>query len=134
MSQVNVEIVRRVFEASARGDAEAVLALYDSEVEWDASRTQSGIEDPYYRGHEGLRRFFRQWREAWEIDEYKCDELIDASDAVISITTQRDRGRASGLQIERTLAGIWTIRDSKVVRVVWFPTRQEALEAMGLRE
>ncbi len=29
MSQENVEIVRRVFEASARHDAEAVLALYD---------------------------------------------------------------------------------------------------------
>jgi hypothetical protein len=29
MSQENVEVVRRVYEAVARGDSEAVLALYD---------------------------------------------------------------------------------------------------------
>jgi dienelactone hydrolase len=38
MSEENVEVVRRVHEAAARRDAAAVLALYDSEVELDASR------------------------------------------------------------------------------------------------
>jgi ketosteroid isomerase-like protein len=32
MSRENVEIVWRVFEASARRDADAVLALYDPDV------------------------------------------------------------------------------------------------------
>jgi len=32
------------------------------------------------------------------------------------------------------LAGVWTIHDGKIIRVVWFPTRPEALEAAGLRE
>jgi ketosteroid isomerase-like protein len=133
MSRENVEIVRRVFEATARRDRDAVLALYDSDVEWDASRTQPGLAD-VYRGHEGLSRFFREWREAWHSDEYEYDELIDAGDAVISIATQRGRGQVSGLKIARTLAGVWTIIDGKIVRVVWFPTREEALEAAGLRE
>ena len=131
MSRENVEIVRRAFEASARRDADAVLALYDPDVEWDASRTQAGFAD-VYRGHDGLRRFFREWREAWDSDEYEYDELIEAGDAVISIATQRGRGQASGLQIARPLVGIWTIRDGKIVRVVWFRTREEALEAAGL--
>ena len=133
MSQENVEIVRRAFEASARGDSEGVLALYDPDVEWDASRTQPGFAD-VYRGHEGLSRFFREWREAWDSDEYEYDELIDVGDAVISIATQRGRGQTSGLQIARPLVGVWTIRDGKIVRVLWFLTREEALEAVGLRE
>lgn len=33
-----------------------------------------------------------------------------------------------------TVALLWTIRDGKVVRVVWYPTRAQALEAAGLRE
>jgi ketosteroid isomerase-like protein len=37
MSQENVEIVRRVCEASARQDSAAVLALYDPEVVIDVS-------------------------------------------------------------------------------------------------
>jgi uncharacterized protein len=134
MSQENVEIVRRAFEASARRDADAVLALYDPEVEWDASRTQSGLEDAVHRGHDGLRRFFRQWREAWDSDEYEYEELIDADMAVVSVATQRGRGRASGLRIARPLVGVWTIENGLIVRVVWFLERSEALEAVGLSE
>jgi ketosteroid isomerase-like protein len=32
------------------------------------------------------------------------------------------------------MGGVWTIRDGKVCRVVWYPTRAEALEAVGLSE
>jgi ketosteroid isomerase-like protein len=137
MSEENVEIVRRVFDASARRDARAVLALYDPDVEWDASRTQPGLGEfaDISRGHDGLRRFFRAWREAWASDEYDYDELIDAGgETVISIGQQRGQGHASGLPATRTLAGVWTIREAKIVRAVWFATREEALEAAGLLE
>ena len=40
MSRVNVEIVRRVYDAIARGDTATVLAAYDPEIEWErTSRT-----------------------------------------------------------------------------------------------
>jgi ketosteroid isomerase-like protein len=44
MSQEDVEVVRRVFEASARRDSDAVLALYDPDVEWDAARFPTRAE------------------------------------------------------------------------------------------
>ena len=134
MSQENVEVVRQVFEASARGDRDAVLALYDPDVEWDASRTQPGLGEfaDVVHGHEGIREFFRRWREAWGRDEYRSEELIDAGDAVVSVVTQVGEGRASGVPITRLLAGVWTIRDGQIVKVVWFPTRDEALKAAGL--
>jgi ketosteroid isomerase-like protein len=134
MSEENVEIVRDLYETVSRGDAAAVLALYDAEVEWDMTRgplaglTGWGV----YRGHEGLRRFFRERYEAWEEIEDDCEELIDAGDQVISVTTTRGRGRGSGIEIEGTNASIWTIRDGKIARVVWFGRRDEALEAAGL--
>jgi hypothetical protein len=31
-------------------------------------------------------------------------------------------------------AGVWTIRDGRIVRVAWFGSVEEALEAVGLRE
>jgi ketosteroid isomerase-like protein len=49
--------------------------------------------------------------------------------------TVRGRGRASGIEVEaRSGAAVWTMREGKIVRVVWFPTRAEALEAAGLSE
>lgn len=140
MSQENVEIVRRVYDAAARRDAATVLALYDPEVELDTSLDNSplqlvGLGGGVYRGHEGLRSFFREWHEAWERIEYDFEELIDApGERVISVVTRRGRGRASGAEVEQPLALVWTIRNEKVVRVVWFPSRKEALESVGLRE
>ena len=135
MSADHVETVRRVYEAVARRDTAAVLALYDADVEWDSRGTPVGEltgDREVYRGHEGLRRWFREWYEAWESLDDHCEELIDAGDQVVSVSTMRARGRASGLDVERRAAGVWTVRNGRVVRVVWFPSRQEALEAAGL--
>jgi ketosteroid isomerase-like protein len=133
MSQENVEVVRRVFEAAGRRDTTGVLALYHPEVEWDTSGTVPGdvMGRSVYRGHDGVRTFFREFYEAWEKIEYNLEELVDADDQVVSVLTIRGRGRASGIELERHTTGVWTIHDGKIVRVIWFPTRQDALEAVG---
>jgi ketosteroid isomerase-like protein len=60
-------------------------------------------------------------------------KLLLAGEHVVSVSTIRARGRASGLHVESSERfGVWTIRDGRVIRVVWFPTRAEALEAAGL--
>jgi ketosteroid isomerase-like protein len=61
-----------------------------------------------------------------------CEELIDAGDQVISVLRAHGRGRLSGIEVEYHPAGIWTIRDGRVVRVVWFASREDALEAIPL--
>jgi ketosteroid isomerase-like protein len=139
MSQENVEIVRRVYDAAARRDAATVLALYDPDVELDASRLGiagiAGEDTAVYLGHDGLRRFFRGWHEAWTNIAYDFEELIDAGDEhVIAVVTRRARGRASGVAVERPFALVWTLRGGKVIRVAWFLARAEALEAVGLSE
>ena len=137
MSQENVEIVRRVFEATARRDADAVLALYHPEVEWDVSKDgamRQMFGSDVYRGREGLQRFFHKWHEAWEDMRNEPEELIDAGDDVVVVVTDRARGRVSGAEVARTHAAVWSVRDRKVARVAWFPTRTEALEAAGLSE
>jgi ketosteroid isomerase-like protein len=131
MSAENVEVVRRVYEAAARRDGATVLDLYDPEVELDNTRLDVvGTAGGVHRGHDGLRRFFREWHEAWERVEYDYDELIDAGgDQVVSVVTRRGRGRASGAEVELRVALLWTLREGKIARVVWFPSREEALEA-----
>jgi ketosteroid isomerase-like protein len=136
MAREDVEIVSRLFDAVGRRDTEAVLALYDPEVVWDTSRSPFGdlMGGRVYYGHEGIRSWSRQWYEAWEDVEHQCDELIEAGDHVVSTVTNRGRGRASGVEVETHQAAVWTIRDGRIVRAVWFPTREEALDAAGLRE
>jgi ketosteroid isomerase-like protein len=137
MSRENVEIIRRRNDAADRRDAEATLDFYDSGVEIDASRLGvAGLagEGRVYHGHDGLRRFFREWHDAWEEVEYGYGELIDAGNQVISVMTYRGRGRASGAEVEMPVAIVETFRAGKIVRVVWFLTRDEAVEAAEARQ
>jgi ketosteroid isomerase-like protein len=125
-----------VYEAARRRDAAAVYELYDPGVELDSSRLEIvdsvGAGGDVYRGHDGLRRFFREWHEAWDRVEYDFDDLLDAGDNhVITLVTRRGRGRVSGAEVERQLALVWTLRDARVVRVEWFPTAEEARRAVA---
>lgn len=89
-----MEVVRRVYDAAARRDSETVLSLYDPDVELDNSRLQIvGSSAEVFRGHDGLRRFFRAWNEAWDDVDYQVDELVDVGDdRVVSVVTRHGRG------------------------------------------
>ena len=83
-----VEIVRRIFEAVSRGDAAAVLTLYDDDVVFDMSHFQAtGVMGrPISHGHEGLRQWFREWHEVWESFEEECEQIIPVGDhEVVSV-------------------------------------------------
>ena len=137
MSRENMEIVRRVWEAVGRNDAEAVIALYDEEVVYDFSHSpfqSAGISQPAYRGHDALRGLFRERYQDWEQVQDHCQELIEANDEVISVVTSRGRGRESGIEVEGTHVGVWSLREGKVIRVRWFGTLDEAFAAVGLPE
>ncbi len=137
MSQKNVEIVQRVFEAAAQHDAEAIFDLYGSDVEFDTSRSPlpSLIGGRHvYRGHEGLLAFFRERSDALTDIRDDNEELIDAGERVISVSTVRGTGRTSGIEVVTGMAAVWTIIGGKVDGVAWFATRAEALEAAGLSD
>ena len=137
MSQENMEIVREVIAASKRGDMNKVFAAYDPSIEWRIGRLTVPITDlePVYHGHDGIRAFWRTWFEAWDSVSFEYEELIDAGNIVVTVLSQRMRGRASGVeQVWTSYGQNWTMHAGKVVRVEFFPNRAEALEAAGLRE
>ena len=59
---------------------------------------------------------------------------VGRADAVIVIGTQWGRGGHSGVEVSAGYAGLFEVRDDKVVRVRTYAKRDEALEAAGLRE
>lgn len=132
MSRENVEVVRRIYEAAAGRDAHEVLRLYDENVELDAARL--GMFPEVFRGHDGLRKLFGDWHEAWGDIEYSYEELIDAGhDQVISVVERHARGRASGADVTQTFALLWTLRSGRVVRVAWYLSRADAVQVGQLK-
>jgi uncharacterized protein len=131
MSEENVEIVRRLMDAYLSGDFETALAAFDPEVEFDVSIRPEGR---VYRGRDGVIDAVRTWAGTWKDLKIEIEEIIGAGDDVVVVDRESGRGRASGTQFEQQTGWVYTLREGKIIRAVWFPRREEALEAAGLSE
>jgi ketosteroid isomerase-like protein len=131
MSQENVEIVRGCVEAFSGVDFSRAYELLDPEIEIDLSRN---IFNPHiYRGHAGAEQWRSGIEDVWEDLSGVAEELIDAGDKVVAAVAMQAKGKGSGAPVRTLFFSIWTLRDSKVVRVVGgYRDRSTALEAAGL--
>jgi len=134
MSQENVEVIRRGWEAWLRGDMEALVTEWDPNVVWDTSHFRNWPESNYY-GVEGIRKFLDEWLEVWGDYEIDVEEVLPAADGrVVSLFTHHGRGQQSGVPMELEMAQIATLREGQVIRFENHDDRAEALEAAGLSE
>jgi ketosteroid isomerase-like protein len=133
MSRENVEVVRRQTAAYVRGDWDEAMSYFDPEVIYDISRNSA--DGRIYRGLDGVREGFREWIGTWKDYRTELLEVIDAGeDKVVVTTRQTGTGRGSGVRAEMANGVVNTMRNGQIIRMDVYPTRQEALEAVGLRE
>jgi ketosteroid isomerase-like protein len=132
MSQDNIELARRGYEAFARGDTETVLAGLDPAIEVRAPGEVMGEELNY--GHAGFLKYAEGWLEPWDTYEVIPEEFTDIGDYVVVVYRAVGRGKGSGITVERRNAHLWTIRDDRAVRLEIFAEPDQALEAAGLQE
>ena len=131
MSQENVEIVRRQAQAVNRRDVEAVLSDLDPEIEFIPRR--AAVQGAYH-GHKGMRDFFADTFDNFDIFQVSNDEVRDLGDRVVSIGTLHLRGKGSGIEVTVATAIVSTLRNSKIVRFEDFGEKGRALESVGLSE
>jgi ketosteroid isomerase-like protein len=132
MSEENVEIVKEFTRRFSAGE-DVTEIYFDPEIVWDASASGLPSADVYH-GHEGVRRFFREWLAAWADYAIEIRECIDADSAVVLVFKQAGTGKTSGVRTERDFFGIYELEASKVVRFRLFASREQAIEAAGLSE
>jgi ketosteroid isomerase-like protein len=134
MSQENVEIVKANFEAFASRGLDGWMEHFADDVEYRAP--EGSLDDVgAIHGKTALRAFLQQWIDMFEGFWFEAVEFIDAGeDQVVVIERFGGRAKISGIETEQTQAVVSTIRDGKIARCREFMTRDEALEAAGLRE
>ena len=77
MSQENVEIVRRMWDAWQAGDVQTALSFYDPDVEWDGTNLPDGH---VARGHEAIMDHIRRWADEWDDDPLDDDDPLREDD------------------------------------------------------
>lgn len=133
----SVAIVTGLYKAFRERDNDGPFEVYDEDIVWDMSWPTSPMDSNLfdlagvYRGHEGVRDFWRQWLMAWESIEFEVDEIVPAGAQVVAGPIhQRMLGRASGIEVPMPdWWQVWWLRDGKVTRTVQYFDRAEALKA-----
>jgi ketosteroid isomerase-like protein len=134
VSEENVEIVLGAFRAFADRDDEAAFAIYKPDVEWDLSEHSGWMEQPYFRGHDGIREFFRLWLAAFDVYWAEARDPLDVGERVVVTIFEHGRGKRSDVPVDREHGQVWTLHDGLVARVQQFDSRHNALQAIGLEE
>jgi uncharacterized protein len=132
MSQENVELVQRLYEAWNRDDYPDALALIDPEIEVEARL--GALNDGTFRGHPGLFQLLEDFWRQFDDPIIDVKECIPAGEHVVTSVLCHGRGKGSGIEVEWWQWQVWTLRDGKAVRWQVFSSRREALKAAGLPE
>ncbi len=135
MSQENVEVVRRVTHVMDAEGFEAALPVFleaaHPDVEWREDPAWPGSAT--YRGIEQVRQVILDRMGTLDFAQ-QTEDLIDVDDKVVVLVRWVGRGKASGAQGEISMAMVWTVREQAITSIEFFLDRDQALEAVGLRE
>ena|SRR5436190_18465780 len=132
MSQENVEVVRRNYEAFERRELVLALEGGDPEGEWIPAMA-GAAEGEVYRGPVALRRYFDELFESFSDVRLEDREFEDLDDRVLVLYRLRVRGHDSGVAIDQPGGALYQFRDGKIVHGSYL-SQAEALEAAGLSE
>ena len=123
MSESNLELARRGYEAVRRGDIDAIRELFDPDVKWHGGDPNA---EGACRNRDQVLAFMRQARTRNRSMGEPVD-MIDAGDKIIVIM------RRTGEDGEpEEVANLTTFRDGKVTEMVHYPNPDDARAAAGL--
>jgi uncharacterized protein len=121
------------FDAWNRGDFEAMIENAATDVVWHTAGVFPDF-DPVYRGHDGVRRFWENLREAWEIISIDPGSFVEHGNKLMVELHFDAKGRESGVEVEMDLIQVLTYRENQIVGVTGYLTPEEARAAEGIPE
>jgi uncharacterized protein len=129
MSQENVEIVRKAYDAFNRRDWDGVFRDADPDF---ALTTQVGPEAGTRRGREEVTGFAQEFISVFDKLLWEPEEFFEGNDQVVVYVSVRSRPSGGGVDLVVRNGHLWTIRDGALISMESFPKPGSALEAAGL--
>jgi ketosteroid isomerase-like protein len=122
MTDTNVELARRGYEAIMRGDLDSIRELLDPDVKWHGGQPSDGCQN-----RKQTLEWMRNAQARRGSPPAELIEIVDAGDQVVVIM------RRTGEDGEPELvANLTTFRDGKVIEMVHYPNPDDARAAAGV--
>jgi ketosteroid isomerase-like protein len=124
----DIEVVQEVYAAFAARDVERVKAVLDPDVVFIAvTGGILGRTEPY-RGHEGMREYFRDVARVWDELVLSPREFEQVGDQIL--VTGRVSARSPSRMISGSTGWVWRVRNGLVVYVRVYASAAEAVAAV----
>lgn len=126
-----VEIVRRSYDAFARGDMDAVVADMHDDIEWQ--QAQGLPHGGTYHGLAEVRRnvFDPLDRDWWSEFAAVPSEFLDAGAEVVVLGRYRGTARRTGKRLDVPFVHVWSLRGGKAWRFRQFLDTHGWVEALA---
>jgi ketosteroid isomerase-like protein len=134
MSQENARFLVEYLKMLTDGGVDAIAEFWDPGIEWRAAEGE--IDDAgEMHGREAVRRYAQDWFDMFDDLTLVAEELVDAGDdRVVAVQRMTGRAKVSGIETEIRFSVVYTLRDGKIVQAREYMDKEQALEAVGLRE
>ena len=129
MSEVT-DRLRAAYEGFSRRDIDAVLAVMDPGIDWDA--TDALAHTGRYHGHEGVAEYIDSLSNAWEEFELNPEQFTESGDGahLMVLGTVKGKLAANGQDVEARFAHVLELDDGMVTRLKVCLDREAALQEM----
>ena len=131
MSEQNINVVRRVYDAMASRDANVMQELFADDIRiWQSPLLPWGGE---YERHEGAFTFLLKVVEHIQ-SQVTIENLFAAGDHVVQTGRTRGTVLANGASFDIPEVHVWEVRDGRVVELRAYidtPAMVEALRRIG---
>ena len=127
MSERNIDVVRRVYEAMTNRDANAMQELFADDISVFQSPALPWGGD--YVGRDGAFTFFLALVEHIQ-SQVTTERLFSAGDHVVQSGRARGRVVANGASFDVPEVHVWEVRDGKVVAFRAYIDTPAMLEAL----
>ena len=129
MAPTNVDRFERI-QSAWREQRRLGPDLLAEDAEW--VNPDGAVEPGTRSGAEAFNAAIDAVYEGWDESRFEYDRVIDAGDDVVALGHLRARGRAVNAEVRQPHGQIWSFRDGRAVRMRWFHTHSETLEAAGI--
>jgi len=113
--QQNLETVQKGYEAFGRGDLEALLGLFDENIEWISPGPADFPLAGRRRGRAAVAEFFKTLNDVIDFQSFEPREFIAKGDRVIVLGTDTGRVKATGKVLQAEWAHTFRLQNGKVV-------------------
>jgi uncharacterized protein len=129
----NATTIRGIYEALARGDVAAVLAVLHEQIEWNEAEHFTYWPGGAFIGPEAVVAGVFA-RIGQDIDGFRIDvwRMVAAGDTVLAEARYGGTVKATGRAIDAQVAHVWDLRDGKVVRFQQYTDTWHFAQATGV--